>query len=136
MSEESLKVTNLNRERWVYGLHGLIGLLLALPALGLIGDWLLSALEAFLVMVVVIMVGFALSLPLPFLAVGWVVLVGYWLWTGDARRRRFLAAWYASAALSLLALFWLLASVNVFSVALSLLGILLTTLVLPLGYWR
>ena len=35
-----MKAANLGRERWVYGLHALAGLLLGLPTLGLIADWL------------------------------------------------------------------------------------------------
>jgi hypothetical protein len=103
-----LNTVSFRRERWVYGLHALVGFLLALPILGLIGDWLLSALEAFLFMVVA-MLGFELIPLLPVLAVGWATLVGYWLlvigywlWMGNARRRRFLVAWYASAALTLI----------------------------------
>ena len=129
-----MKAANLGRERWVYGLHGLAGVLLALPTLSLIGDWMLGAPEAFLFMVVA-MLGLALGPLLPFLAVGWVALVGYWLWTGDARRRRFLVAWYASAALTSIP-FWPLSGLNVVTWLLSLVGILLTALVLPLGYWR
>jgi len=94
-----------SRERWVYGLHALAGILLALPTLGLIGDWLLGGLEAYWFLLVA-MLGLVIWPLLLFFAVGWVALIGYWLWTGDARRRGFLVAWYASAALSPLVLFW------------------------------
>ena len=129
-----MNTVSFRRERWLYGFHALTGFLLALPILGLIGDWLLSAPEAFLFMVVA-MLGFELIPLLPVLAVGWVALVGYWLWTGDARRRRFLVAWYASAALTLIP-FWPLPAINVVTVLLSLVGALATTLILPSGYWR
>ncbi len=107
---------------------------MGLPSLSVIGDWLLEAPEAFLFMVVA-MWGFALGPLLPFLAVGWAALVGYWLWTGDARRRRFLVAWYASAALTLIP-FWPLSGINAITLLLSLVGILLTALILPSEYWR
>ena len=128
-----MNTASFRRERWVYGLHALAGLLLALPILGLIGDWLLGAPEAFLLMVVA-MLGFELIPLLPVLVVGWAALVGYWLWTGDARRRRFLAAWYGSAALTLL--LCLLASTTAVAFPLSLAGLLVITLILPSGYWR
>ena len=70
------------------------------------------------------------------IAVGWVVLSGYWLWTGDARRRGFMAPWYASAALSQLALFRSAASIDAAVAVGSLAGVLIATLVLPLAYWR
>ena len=71
-----------SRERWIYGRHALAGLLLALPTLGLIGDWLLRASEAFLFFLAMTL-WFSLRSLLPFLAVGWVALIGYGLWTGD-----------------------------------------------------
>lgn len=129
-----MSAASSGRERWIYGLHALAGGLLALPTLGLIGDWLSGAFEAFFSFLAM-MLWFSLGSPLPFLAVGWAALVGYWWWTGDARRRRFLAAWYASAALTL-APFWPLSSINAVTLLLSLVGILLTALVLPPGYWR
>lgn len=79
-----MNTVSFRRERWVYGLHALVGFLLALPILGLIGDWLLSALEAFLFMVVA-MLGFELIPLLPVLAVGWATLVGYWLLVMDGQ---------------------------------------------------
>lgn len=33
-----MNTASFRRERWVYGIHALAGLLLALPILGLIGD--------------------------------------------------------------------------------------------------
>ena len=70
------------------------------------------------------------------IAVGWVVLSDYWLRTGDARRRWFMAAWYASAALSQLALFRPAGGIDAAVVVGALAGVLATTLVLPLAYWR
>ncbi len=129
-----MRTAHLSRERWVYGLHALAGLLLGLPTLGFIGDALLGAPEAFLSFVAVLL-WLSFGWLLPVVALGWAMLVGYWLWTGDARRRWFLVAWYASAALILVP-FWPLSGVNVFTVVLSLVGVLATTLILPLGYWR
>ncbi len=125
---------NFSRECWMYGFHALLGLLLGLPTLGLIGDWLLGAPEAFLFFLAGLF-WFSIGSLLPVVALGWAALVGYWLWTGDARRRRFLGAWYAGAALTLLP-FWPLSDFTAVTVALSLAGVLATTLVLPLGYGR
>ena len=124
----------LGRERWVYGLHALAGLLLGLPTLGLISDWLLRAPEAFFSFLAV-MLWFSFGWLFPLIALCWVALVAYWLWTGDARRRRFLVVWYASAALVIVP-FWPLANINAFTVVLSLAGVLAASLVLPLAYWR
>jgi hypothetical protein len=135
MGARAIKAANLGRERWVYGLHALTGLLLGMPSLGLIADWLMGAPEAHFLLLVA-MLGMVIWPLLLFLAVGWVVLSGYWLWTGDARRRSFLLAWYAGAALSLLVMFWPVASINAFVIGGSLAGVLITTLVLPLRYWR
>ena len=130
-----MKAAHLGRERWVYGLHALAGLLLGLPTLGWIADWLAGAHEAYWLLLVVLL-GVAIWPWLLVIAVGWVVLSGYWLWTGDARRRWFMAAWYASAALSQLALFWPVASINAAVVVGSLAGVLIATLVLPLASGR
>ena len=130
-----MKAAHLGRERWVYGFHALAGLLLGLPTLGWIADWLAGAHEAYWLLLVVLL-GVAIWPWLLVIAVGWVVLSGYWLWTGDARRRRFMAAWYASAALSQLALFRSVASIDAAVVVGSLAGVLIATLVLPLAYGR
>ncbi len=66
-----MNMASFRHERWVYGLHALAGFLLASPILGLIGDRLLGASEAFLLMVVA-MLGFAM---MPLLAIGWAILV-------------------------------------------------------------
>jgi hypothetical protein len=42
-----MKATHLGREWWVYGLHALAGLLLGLPILAGIADWLAGAPEAY-----------------------------------------------------------------------------------------
>lgn len=131
----AMKAANLGRERWVYGIHALAGLLLGLPILAGIADWLAGTPEAYWLFLVA-WLGMAIWPWLLVLAVGWVVLSGYWLWTGDARRRGFLLAWYASVAVSQLPLFWPLASINTWVVGGSLAGVLATTLVLPLAYWR
>ncbi len=47
-----------------------------------------------------------------------------------------MAAWYAGVAVSLLPPFWPVASINAWVVGGSLAGVLATTLILPLGYWR
>lgn len=129
-----MNTASFRRERWMCGLHALAGLLLGLPTLGLIADWLLGAPEAF-VSFLAVMLWFSIGWLLPVIALGWAALVGYWLWTGDARQRRFLAAWYGSAALTLIP-FWPLSAINVVTVLLSLVGVLATTLILPSGYWR
>lgn len=126
---------SLGRERWVCGLHALAGLLLGLPILAGIADWLAGAPEAYWLLLVVLL-GVSIWPWLLVLTVGWVVLSGYWLWTGDARRRLFMAAWYAGVAVSLLLPFWPVASINAWVVGGSLAGVLATTLILPLGYWR
>ena len=130
-----MKAANLGRERWVYGLHALTGLLLGMPTLGLSADWIMGAHDAYFLLLVA-MLGMVIWPLLLLLAVGWVVLSGYWLWTGDAQRRSFLLAWYAGAALSLLVMLWPVASINAFVIGGSLAGVLITTLVLPLRYWR
>ena len=130
-----MTAASLGRERWVCGLHALAGLLLGLPILAGIADWLAGAPEAYWLLLVVLL-GVSIWPWLLVLTVGWVVLSGYWLWTGDARRRWFMAAWYASAALSQLALFWPVASMNAAVVVGSLAGVLIATLVLPLASGR
>lgn len=103
--------------------------------LGLVIDWLWGAPESFLSFLAV-MLFFSVRRLLPVIALGWCTLVGYWVWTGDARRRRFLSAWYGSIALTLVSSCLLLTVSNVAVVLLLLVDILVITLILPFGYWR
>ncbi|HRD67169.1 MAG TPA: hypothetical protein PKY50_13570 [Candidatus Competibacter sp.] len=125
---------NIKRERRVYLVHSLAGIFIALPILSLVGDWLFGAPEAFLFMLFWMVFASNKHLLL-FIIYCFLALSGYWMWTGDSRRHRFILAWYGGAAL-VLAPFWPFSSINPFTLLLAIIGTLIIVIALPAKYWR